>query len=108
MPKQPSTLVRSRSLSRPARTGGRCPSLTARTYPSDRARCTLVAIYQPQQTLLPQSLYDAGPDCPVSWSPAGAACGVCWGRRGIKKYASAPTTSGTTVMISMVIITPLE
>ena len=31
------------------------------------------------------------------------ACGVCPGQRGIKKYASAASTSGTTVMISMLI-----
>ena len=38
VPKRPSILVRSRSLSRPSRSGGRCLSLIKRTYyPSARA-----------------------------------------------------------------------
>src|SRR5215217_1519444 len=51
MPKRPSTLVRSRSLSRPRRPGGRCLSLTARPCLGTRARYTLAAMDQRQRNL---------------------------------------------------------
>ena len=51
-PKRFSILVRSRSLRLPPRCGGRCLSLTARTYTSARARYTLVAIDQCQRDFL--------------------------------------------------------
>lgn len=67
------------------------------------------AVARPRKNgLTIESFYSEDPDSGACWLPAGATCGVCWGRRGTKKYASAANTSGTTVMISMVIITPVE
>src|SRR5215210_6410386 len=51
IPKRPSILVRSRSLSRSCCSGGRSPSLTGRPHPSTKARYTFVAIDQLHRNL---------------------------------------------------------